>query len=53
MDIKDLEIGDIIISRNGQTIELHIIDLSDDFMIQNEVNCLINNNGCHVYRLME
>lgn len=50
MKIEDLKINDLIVNVAPYSIELVITDLSDEFMIQNEVSCLINNSGCVVYR---
>ncbi len=53
MILYDLKIGDVILSPDLKTVELIITDLSDDFMIQNEISCLIGNNSCHVFRKVD
>ena len=51
-NVDKFQIGDIIVhNENGlPKVELEITDLSEDFMIQNEVSTLLNNNGCQLFR---
>ena len=51
-NVDKFQIGDIIVhNENGlPKVELEITDLSEDFMIQNEVSTLLNNNGYQLFR---
>lgn len=50
--IKDLEIGDLLIK--GGVIILEITELTDEFMIEEEVHDLISNTfGVEIYRKIE
>ena len=51
--VKDLQIGDRIISLHEWSIEteLEITDLSEEFMIENEVYNLVENSTCKVMRI--
>jgi hypothetical protein len=53
--IKDLQIGDRIISLHEWSIEteVEITDLSEAFMIENEVYNLVENSMCKVMRIKE
>lgn len=46
----ELKIGDLILNRKRDKVELVISSLDENFLIQNEVSASLGNFGCHLYR---